>query len=210
MLKKLRTYLFLSRRYRNLPDGWLSRYQAEELYETGYEQPGPFLEIGPWIGRSTCCIANGIQDSGQSKTFVSVDLGLCSEEEWHAFFGKPLSDKPNKEAYLPHITRPGGTIASLEENLKARKLDRLVDVRKGDFRNMTFPEAPFQTIFCDASHNVREVRANLPIIADLLAPGGILVADDIANADILRTLLEHFPCSRHRLRERLFIGVKEG
>lgn len=208
MFKRLRKYTFLARHYPSLPEGWLSKYQAEELYRIGREHSGPFLEIGSWIGRSTCCIALGIRDSGKIKRFVSVDLGIESEAEWQSFFGTPLEKKPNKELYLPHITRPGGSIESLKENLRNRKLDHLVEVRKGDFREMDWAEERFETIFCDVSHNPREVAANLPKIGNLLQPGGTLVADDIRTPEILSALLEHFPCKEHQLKEQLFIGVK--
>ncbi len=208
MFNRLRKYAFRARYYPSLPEGWLSKYQAEELYRMGREHPGPFLEIGSWIGRSTCCIAYGIRASGKQKRFISVDLGIASEDEWQAFFGQPLAKKPNKDLYLPHITRSGGSIESLKENLCTRKLDHLVEVRKGDFRKMDWAGEQFETVFCDVSHNPREVAANLPKIVELLQPNGTLVADDIRTPEILKTLLEHFPCNEHRMKEQMFIGRK--
>jgi hypothetical protein len=44
--------------------GWSSPREKQLLYAFGRWLPGPFLEIGPWVGKSTCCIASGIRDSG--------------------------------------------------------------------------------------------------------------------------------------------------
>jgi len=44
---------------------WLSDDEARTLYALACWLPGPFLEIGAWAGKSTCCIALGIRDGGR-------------------------------------------------------------------------------------------------------------------------------------------------
>src|SRR5688500_4800072 len=47
--------------------GWLSPREQQALYALARWSPGPILEIGPWLGRSTVCLARGVQDSGVEK-----------------------------------------------------------------------------------------------------------------------------------------------
>ncbi|MFW6353881.1 MAG: class I SAM-dependent methyltransferase [Verrucomicrobiota bacterium] len=207
LLAAWKTQRFMRREYENLPEGWLSKYQARTLYYHGLTHSGPMLEIGSWVGRSTCCIAAGIRDSGQAKELTAVDLGISSREEWRDFFGRDLANKPNEELYARHIEREGGPMASLRENLESRGLEQYVKVRKGDFLDLDLGR-DFSLIFADVTHSEREINRNVPRLVSLLRPRGILLADDIRNPDLLGCLLGHFPSSDYSLREQLFIGVK--
>src|ERR1043165_174958 len=78
-----------------LPAGWMSAFDLQVLYNVAINARPPFLEIGPWIGRSTSAICAGIRDCGIPKTFDLVDFGICGVEDYKARFG-----------YVPDFAHP--------------------------------------------------------------------------------------------------------
>ncbi|MBR0681313.1 class I SAM-dependent methyltransferase [Roseomonas eburnea] len=186
----------------DLPEGWFSANQVNLLYQLALATPGPILEIGPWVGRSTSVIARALRERGERIPFHTVDYGIASEAEWKALFGSSVHTKKDPDRYLRHINQPGGTIASLERNLAAQGLRDLVEIHRGDFHAVA-PEGPFALIFCDATHNRREIDRNIPALLHRLGPGGVLACDDI-TADLEAHLLTRFAFRWHHLDSLLF------
>jgi SAM-dependent methyltransferase len=185
-----------------LPEGWFSANQVNLLYQLATMTPGPILEVGPWVGRSTSVIARALRERGEAIPFHSVDYGIASEAEWLALFGSSVHAKKDPGRYLRHINQPGGTIASLQRNLAAQGLLDLVEIHRGDFHAVA-PDGPFSLIFCDATHSRREIDANLPALLRRLAPGGILACDDI-TPELEAHLVARFAFRWHHLDSLLF------
>ena len=189
------------------PEGFINFSECYYLYKLGKKIPGPFLEIGPWVGRSTACIAQGIKKSGRDKEFHTVDIGFSSEKEWEEFFGSSLKQKIPKvrNRYLKHIIREGGSIQSLIENLKNRRLDNFVTVHEGNFRDIAFGKK-FNLIFCDATHDLQEIEINIPLIKKLLSERGVLVCDDIKTKEMESALKSYFNFQSFTNDKGFFIG----
>lgn len=103
--------------------GWLSPREKQLFYAFGRWLPGPFLEVGPWVGKSTCCIASGIRDSGERKQFVSAELNPTVENfrpvrDGVGFFYPPSSTEnmgactadEYENEIRPIITSSGGVV----------------------------------------------------------------------------------------------------
>ena len=189
------------------PEGFINYFECYALYKLGSKIPGPFLEIGPWVGRSTACVAQGIKKSGREKEFHTVDIGFASEEDWEDFFGSSLKHKIPKvrKRYLKHILRKGGSIQSLKENLQDRGLDKYVIVHEGNFRDISFGKK-FNLIFCDATHDLKEIESNIPLIKKLLSSRGVLVCDDIKTKEMESVLRNHFNFKSVTNNKGFFIG----
>jgi predicted O-methyltransferase YrrM len=95
-------------------------------------------------------------------------------------------------AWLASGMQPGSTLATVELDARladaaAAALDRAEGVRvlAGDWRELR-PLGPFDLLFCDGGPD----KADPDQILDLLAPGGLLVIDDLtpteASSDQLR------------------------
>ncbi|PDW03897.1 class I SAM-dependent methyltransferase [Candidatus Viridilinea mediisalina] len=196
--------------------GWLTPREQQTLYALAYLLPGPILEIGSWLGRSTACLASGIRDSTQAKTLVAVDLKLKPEyfrpyADKIGFFYPSTSDLPlavvDKEDFTrnvePIIRAPGGSRQVLRENLTNLDLIDLVHVVICDFRDA--PVLPYRLVFCDVTHDPIEIERNIPDMAHLLAPGTILACHDIdaTNEKCLHKLL---PFRYSFMRDSLFVG----
>lgn len=161
----------------SLPEGWFSKGQINILYQLALATPGPILEVGPWIGRSTAVICHALCQRSEPVEFHTVDYGIASEQEWKELFGSELCKKPNADQYLPHINQPGGSLTSLKRNLDERGFGDMAEIHRGDFHQVS-PEGPFSLIFCDATHNIAEIDKNVPALLSKLKPGGILACDD--------------------------------
>lgn len=188
-----------------LPHGWFSKHQVNILYQVAQIADGPMLEIGPWIGRSTCVIGEALKRKENPNYFCTVDYFFDDEKQWEVKFGHPLRDKPNFMDYLVHIEQEGGAIESLKRNLKELEIDHLVDVVKGDFLEIEF-QKKFDFVFSDAMHGVLEIRKNLPATLALLNPGGYLLCDDVATPEERNAIVDGANFDWHFVDSLLFYG----
>jgi hypothetical protein len=76
-LRRIGSTVAKTRYYNRFPgvDGFMTVRERQALYAFARHLSGPFLEIGSWVGLSTCHIASGIRDSHESKRFEVVTGG---------------------------------------------------------------------------------------------------------------------------------------
>jgi predicted O-methyltransferase YrrM len=177
------------------PDGWMGRLDLCHLYNLALALPGPILEVGPWLGRSTSAICAGIRDARRTQRtlFDIVDFGPTSPAEWHRLFGKPFNAAMANGIAADAIHHPGGSLAVLIQNLKRNGLlDQATTITRGNFLDMPFSRH-YGLIFCDTTHDAREVDLYLPRPAELLLPGAVLVFDDVLDEALAERILGHLP-----------------
>jgi len=174
-----------------MPKGWLTPLEMRMLYSIAKHSPGPILELGSWLGRSTVAIAAGIRDSGERKLFDTVDFGLSSPAEWEEMLKEPFDRFAKDDVVARSIFQPGGTIAVLIENLRAsRLLPFVTSIIRGDSRNVPL-RSQYAMVFCDTLHNKKEVEDYGPLLNALLPPGGWLVCDDVIDSNLGDVLRQH-------------------
>jgi hypothetical protein len=201
-------------------DGWLSRSEEGALYALGYWMSEPILEIGPWVGRSTICIARGVKNSGRKKRFVTCELNPTPANfrpyGTEVGFFVPAdnlvpmglsSRKGYEEEIKPIISSPGGVIGALERNLKRAGVRKMVEIHEGHFRNA--PAVGYNFVFSDAMHTVNEVRQNGRDILPMLARGAVIAFHDTTpeNAAAIESI---FPLEDRCLIDSLFVGKLQG
>ena len=198
-----------------LPPGQIRPRDCETLYNAGLVMPGPFLEIGAFIGRSAYCIALGIKDSKKKKSFYSIDLHIDSKAAYYEFFGDPLganltvphmdewwaSGLSGKKMGYSWYVEHGGTEVFMRHNLKKAGLLSYVQIIKGDFTVMA-PRLKFDLVYADHLHDKHEIAKNLPFTLELLAPGGTIVMDDI-----VKNSKESFPGENRQMVHAHSTGV---
>ena len=86
----------------------------------------------------------------------------------------------------------GGAIGTLKQNLVDRDLARYVNhLIFGDV--MTYDTAArYQVLFCDVTHNEREIRRHMPKVMGLLDPQDwLLLCDDMEDDERIAMVLEY-------------------
>jgi len=143
--------------------GWFTSAECESLYKTTMLINGPILEIGHFLGRSTACICEALYDSKKNRRFNSYDLGFTSAEEFKKFY-----DQVHKrDVKVPHLfeqvyAENMTSTAMAMKNLQSLGLEGFVNLISGDFIELDREKYDF--IFCDAMHDVHEIKLNLPHI----------------------------------------------
>jgi hypothetical protein len=185
-----------------LPAGWMSEFDLQVLYNVALRATPPFLEIGPWIGRSTSAICAGIRDSGAPKTFDLVDFGICGVEDYKQRFGYvPDFDHPDhvRGDLGPSITAPGGTLAVLIENLRLNGMLKFTtSICRADWIECPHGRK-YGFVFIDAVHNEDEARRHLPKLKEFLLPDAIVVVDDVTAQDFARHICGLVGASKFKL-----------
>jgi hypothetical protein len=178
----------------DLPKGWLSHFDAGVLYSISKILPdnGSILEIGSWIGRSSCSIAVGVRDSiHKNLRFDIIDYGITGDREWENRFGSSVFLQKDASQMCEVVFKYGGTGAVLKQNLVDRDLARFVRLLiLGDFLDYS-TDLKYDFIFCDATHGEEEIARNIPAIKKLMKEDSILVCDDIVSdhdADLVARL----------------------
>lgn len=180
--------------------GWLSSQERRVLYALARTVPGPFAEVGSWVGLSTCIICAGIRDGGQQKEFVTHELNPTLD--WfkphgdgigffppgvHGPFGVTSVDAYNRDI-KPVLQRPGGAIGQLVRNLSSRGYGDMVRIEEGDFG--ATEARPYQFVFADVLHDAREIAENGPKLARIVGPGTVLACHD-SDDEHETLLLDH-------------------
>jgi len=187
-----------------LPYGFLPPSHVNILYQLALRARS-VLEIGSWVGRSTCVIGAALQRRREPVPFHTTDFFIKDDDDWQRRYGVPLSSKINAEVYRQYMRQPGGSRAALGRHLSVRGLDHLVNIYEGDFRDMDFGQR-FGLIFCDATHDDREIALNVPTVLRLLEPAGILACHDISTDTLLQALLAQTSFAWYYVHESLFYG----
>jgi predicted O-methyltransferase YrrM len=176
----------------SLPAGWLAKLECQILYSAAKRTAADgILEVGSWIGRSSCAIAYGVRDSQAANTrFDIVDYGIAGVDEWQRRLGPlPTNDK-NAQVYLDAISAPGGIGGLLKQNLVRRKLEQFVDlIVLGDILKYE-TQTRYGFVFCDATHGLEETRRNIPFVRSLLREEFVLICDDVIDSKHLGLINE--------------------
>jgi hypothetical protein len=161
--------------------GFMTDREVCMLYLLALWSPGHIGEYGPYVGKSTSTLAQGIKDSGGEKSLTTADLFVAQKTEFDRgtvpTIHEPYYCKTNdnglvgcyNEGYLffeadsnmwaqigPYHDNPGGILSWLVANLNDQKLLHYVHIVKGPH----LPPIAFRVIFCDTAHTVTTIRKN--------------------------------------------------
>ncbi len=174
-----------------LPEGWLSGIESCVLYASAKAAKGPILEIGSWVGRSTCVLASGVRDNPSLPILDVFDHGIASIREFQKFFKQDPRYHSASEKFLKVILTPGGVGALLKKNLIERDLESFVNsIILAEFKNVPVSRK-YSFCFCDVSHDDKEIKENVPAIVDMLDKDDFLIVfDDVATPETCRRIQE--------------------
>jgi hypothetical protein len=176
------------------PDGWMAPADLAAIYNVARGTLGAVLEIGPWLGRSTCAICAGLRDSAVKPIpfFDVIDFGITGPDEWQELFGVPFDPTMANGVAARAIYHPGGTNAVLVNNLKRNELLKFTtSIIRGNFLQMP-TSRKYDFVFCDTAHDETEAALYLPKISSVVNPGAWLIFDDVIREDLAEYICSHF------------------
>lgn len=169
-------------------EGFFSEEDCYQLYQLALVTEGPILEIGHFLGRSTACICEALQDSGVQREFISYDLGFKTQEEFKSFYDQVhRRDTTTPREYIELVYNQNKTSTEVARiNLDRLGLGRYVDLVSGDFT--VLDKRQYNFIFCDAMHDGYEVDRNLPHVIARSRPRCVWAFHDMNRENIQRVL----------------------
>ena len=153
-------------------DGWLSRSEAELLYNLAHNADGPIVEIGSYLGRSTSALALGSL-SGRKQVIYAIDpfIGTGGGNRQTS-----LNNDPSTLAPTPAMLR--SNLDSVGVNGTVRIISKRSEEAIGDV------PASISLLFVDGQHDYESVCKDLENYLPRIKRGGFVVLHDVTNADM--------------------------
>ena len=153
--------------------GFMPADEGQALYEAAraIEVPGPYLEIGSWMGKSALYLAAAAAERGRQ--VVTVDHHRGSEEH-----------QPGWEYHDPSLVDPAtgllDTLPGFRRTIAAAGAEDLVAavVTRSELLAPLW-SAPLALLFLDGSHTETSARRDQDAWVAALAPGGTLAVHDV-------------------------------
>lgn len=140
--------------------GYLLQGQERWLFEAAYSLPSPanIVEIGSFMGRSTCSLASGCRDT--QKRVFAIDTFNGNDYDFPA------------RGYLDQFS----------DNVKGCGLSRYVEPVVGvSYEIARSWNRPIHMLFIDGSHQYEDVLADFEGFFPHVAPGGIVALHDVCE-----------------------------
>ena len=158
------------RGWQDIP-GWFQWRAGQEEAAAHFGDGSRFAEVGCYLGKSICSLAEIVQASGRGITVVGVDTARGSGPEGRA----------DTNAHAPAVEHGGGTFAGLlHRNVIACGFADSVQLLISDSlaAAQLFPDESFAWVHLDARHDYPSVRADIAAWAPKVQRGGWLSGDD--------------------------------
>lgn len=167
--------------------GW---FDFADIYDRAVDEAADgaqFLEIGCWLGRSTCYLGQRIKESGKDIRLFVVDTfeGVVKEEAQKALIEQGTS-----------------ILDQFLANLRAAEVENIVAVfpESSETAHIHFDDRSLDLVFIDGDHSYEAVRRDILQFAPKVKGGGVLSGHDYGNSDdvrrAVRELLGSCPTSR--------------
>jgi len=152
--------------------GWLLEGEHEFLWELACRPgAGPILEIGSWMGKSSCILAGACAQASPESRVFCVDpfdmKGPFVQEWYHRLFIHRDAGGTYSE-FLRHADRLGFRRWAVPVPARSEAI-------------LPFLKPGFRMVFIDAGHTYSEVRRDAGLSLPLLSPGGVLALHDAAG-----------------------------
>ncbi len=168
--------------------GWFNFQDVYDLAVSQAARGDRLVEVGCWLGRSTCYLAERARAADKDLKLFAVDTFSGSPE--HAQLGEEFLASLY-ERFLCHLSAGGYLDAVRTIALESVRAARL------------FPDGSLFFCFIDACHEYESVRADIDAWLPKVRPGGILAGHDYSpkSPGVVRAVNELFPgqftVSRH-------------
>jgi len=141
---------------------------------------GNYVEIGTWLGKSTCYMGELIKESGANARMFCVDTFLGEE---NATDQQEIVKKEGGDIYFRFL-------ANMQD---ADVLRYMIPLKlRSDQASRLFADHFFQFVFLDAAHLYEDVKLDLNSWWDKLAEGGIFAGHDYYQGTQVKDAVDEF------------------
>ena len=151
--------------------GWFHWREGQEEAVTTFAEGSTFVEVGSYLGRSLCSLADVVDRSGRDFTLIGIDTCRGSGEEGLA----------GDDAHGPAVEYGGGTFAGLlHRNVIACGFVDAVDIFISTSPKAAnyFADGSLAWVHLDARHDYDSVSADIEAWAPKVMSAGWLSGDD--------------------------------
>jgi hypothetical protein len=170
-------------------DGWFEWRSAQEEAAHFFPEGSCFVEVGTYLGRSICSLAEVVERSGKAITLVGIDTCCGSGPE----------GPRQKDYHGAAVTQGRGTFAgALHENVLACGYGDKISLIIADSvrASRLFPDASVDWVHLDARHDYDSVTKDIQAWLPKIRRGGWLSGDDydeIKWPDVVRAVGDLLP-----------------
>jgi len=152
-------------------DGWFNWRSAQEEAVNRFPDGSRFVEVGVYLGRSLCSLAEVVERSGKQITVIGVDTCRGSGPE----------GSRGKDFHADAVQEGGGTFAgTLHKNVLdcgfADKIQLIISDSVAAAG--LFADASLDWVHLDARHDYASVKADIEAWRQKIKAGGWLSGDD--------------------------------
>jgi cephalosporin hydroxylase len=152
-------------------EGWFQWRSAQEEAVARFPAGSRFVEVGTYLGRSLCSLAEAASQSG--KPFDLIGIDTCR--------GSGPEGPRQKDYHGAVVAQNGGTFAGvLHRNIIACGYGDAIAIIIADSlaASRLFGDASIDWVHLDARHDYASVRADIRAWLPKVKPGGWLSGDD--------------------------------
>lgn len=169
--------------------GWFQWREAQQEAVAAFDDGAVFVEVGCYLGRSLCSLAEVVDESRRAIAVVGVDTGRGSGAEGPS----------NIDAHGAAVRHGDGTfVGLLHRNVIACGFADTVQllISTSTAAAALFADASLSWVHLDARHEYDSVTADIAAWAPKVAAGGWLSGDDYDQyswPDVVRAVSDSLP-----------------
>jgi hypothetical protein len=159
------------RRYWHEIDGWFAWRSAQEEAVSSFAEGNRFVEVGTYLGRSLCSLAEVVERSGKNIAVIGIDTCRGSGPE----------GARGQDYHGSAVEKGGGTFAGdLHKNVIDCGFGDKITLIISDSLNAArlFSDASLDWVHLDARHDYASVKADIEAWLPKVKAGGWLSGDD--------------------------------
>jgi cephalosporin hydroxylase len=174
--------------WRDIP-GWFQWRSGQEEAARRFPDGSRFVEVGNFLGRSLCSLAEVARESGKSFAIIGVDH--CR--------GSGLEGPRGRDYHGAAVAAGGGTLAgALHKNIIDCGYGEAISLVVADSvaASRLFPDRSIEWVHLDARHDLEQVKADIAAWLPKVKAGGWLSGDDYDEVkwpDVVRAVHELLP-----------------
>ena len=170
-------------------DGWFTWRSAQAEAVNSFPEGSRFVEVGTFLGRSVCSLAELVEHSGKNIGVIGID---------HCRGSGPEGSR-GKDFHAPAVNNGGGTFASaLHKNVRDCGFGERITLIISDSvaASRVFGDMSLDWVHLDARHDYESVKADIEAWLPKVKTGGWLSGDDYNSEkwpEVVRAVTDTLP-----------------